>query len=328
MKKIILFALFFFQIFHSYNIETERTTWIPWTTAHSSEWEIIEQNDITISHFRRNEFNENINALITRDTNWLHLCKHIADKYGTSTFFPNLGFAIIRTTDQLLIGTIRIKLGVQPGTLSFSYGLRPEVRHDKYGQEIMKAFTTYLDNMMGMPMLTLKIDKNVFMAEWLTEGIKENPDFDYLTSFFQNKTYSLEKIIGSVDISNTASLAILVRNAMQPFAVECNKYILTNNSPLFNYDFLLQYPTQTHSACHEVEILAADILSRDNLRIQSAYHYFSELFNIGYDWQYAFLSRAEKILLQLIEKKSSRYDCIATKNIITHTIYPPYCFIE
>lgn len=328
MKKTILFTLVFFQLSYSHIIERERTIWIPWTLQHSYEWEIIEQNDTTISHFRRNEFNEDINTLIIRDNNWLLLCKHIADKYGSSVLFPNLGFAIMRKTDRMLIGTIRIKLNTQPGTLKFSYGLRPEVRHNKYGQEIMKAFTIYLDNIIGMPILTLKVDKNSFTVEWLTEGIKKNPDFDYLASLFQEYTYPLKIIIGSVDIHNAASLAILMRNSMQPFAVECNKYIFTSNSPLFNYDFLLRYPTQNSNACYEIENLATDIISRDNLRIQSAYHCFSELFNIGQDWHYAFLSRTEKAILQPIKKNSSRYDCTGRKNITSLTLYPSYCFIE
>lgn len=331
MKKIILLLFPLIATSHlSCYIETERTIWMPWTTEHTQQWEIIEQQDLAISHFRRNEFFEDINDLVKRDANWLQLRKHMIAAHNNTLFFPDLGFAILRKSDQLLIGIIRTKLSGKGGIFNFSYGLRPEVRNDKFGQEIIKAFTHYIDQLLTTSAVTFKqgIDKNTFVATWRTEGIKEQPDFDYLASFFDTQPQPLQKIIGSVDAQNPASLAVLLRNSMQPFALDCDKYICADGKHYFSYDFLLQYPATTPHPCDPVEQLTCDILSRDEARIQSAHHHFNQLFHVGSSWDYMLLSRSEKENLQLIQKNSLRYDCTATKNIISKTYYPPYCFVR
>lgn len=331
MKKIILFLLFFQYSLHLFcHIETDRTIWIPWTTEHTEVWELIEQQDQTISHFRRNDFFEDINDLIKRDANWLQLRKHIIAAHNNALFFPDLGFAILRKSDHMFIGIIRTKLSEKDGVLNFSYGLRPEVRNDKFGQEIIKAFTHYIDQLLTIPVVTFKqgIDKSIFMVTWRTEGIKEQPDFDYLADFFDEKAQPLQKIIGYVNAQNPASLAVLLHSSMQPFALDCDKYICADGKHYFSYDFLLQYPAATPHPCDPVEQLTCDMLSRNDARIQSAHHHFNQLFHVGSSWDYILLSRAEKTALDIIERNSSRYDCTATKNIISRTYYPPHCFMR
>jgi RimJ/RimL family protein N-acetyltransferase len=331
MKKTVFLLWTLQTSLHCNVIETERTIWRPWTIEHTHQWEEIEQRDMAPSHFRRNEFFENINDLMLRDTNWLTLHDYIHILYGKKTFFPDLGFAIIRKTDQQLIGTIRIKLKNQPEILSFAYALRPEVRNCKFGQEIIKAFTKFIDQLIEVPTLAFKngINKNIFMAEWRTEGKKENPNFDHLISFFSPISYSFQKIVGSVDAKNQASLSVLLRNGMQPVAIECVKYIFDDNNNLFGWDILLQYPPNHNISQPTVENFVADVLSRDQNRIDQVHNQLKELFNIPNDWTYLQLTRAEKAALKPLSKTSLVYsDSDMTKKIVSQIYYPPYCFIK
>lgn len=325
---LLLFFVFTPFTLHP-QIETERTIWTAWTIEHSKEWEIIEQNDTTASYFRRNEYFESMDELIRRDYNWLQLCKYMQDQYPEKIFFPNLGFAIIRKADQELIGTLRIKFSNQSGAVSFGYGLRPEARNEKFGQEIMIAFSKYIDQLITHHAITLKQDKNIFMAEWYEQGKKEQPNFEHLASFFNPQPQQLEKMIGAVDGKNPASLVILMRNSWQPFSLECDKYIHRPDNRYISYDFLLQYPSNENNSCEKVEELAYDIISRNTIRIEDAYHHIIQLFHIDSSWKEVMFSRAEKAILQPVERTSSFYDCSTViKGIISRTYYPPYCFIE
>lgn len=329
MKQFILFSYFLFiSLISAYPIETERTIWIPWTIEHSQEWEIIEQNDTSASYFRRNEYFESMDELIRRDSNWLKLCKYIQNQHKEEIFFPDLGFAIIRKTDQKLIGSLKVKLSNQSGIVSFGYGLRPEVRNEKLGQEIISTFISYIHTIIGKSILSLKNDKSIFMAEWYNEGKKEEPNLEHLASFFSSDTQSLKNVIGSVDTQNPASLAILIRNFWQPISLACDKYICEHNEQYVCYDFLLRYPSNSNESCEKVELLAYDMLSRNEARIQAAYQRIEQLFHIDNSWKYPALSRAEKAVLQPVEKKSSFYDCSTIKSILERCYYPPYCFIE
>ena len=120
MQKIIIYLFFIFHASsYCHIIETERTVWYPWTVAHSQEWELIEQQDTTISHYRRNDYFESMEELLTRDRNWLTLVDRARVHLGTDIIFPDLGFAIIHKVSQKLIGIITLKISDLKRHLSF-----------------------------------------------------------------------------------------------------------------------------------------------------------------------------------------------------------------
>lgn len=317
-----------FQFTFPYScIETERTLWVPWTIEHTKEWETTEQKNTAPSLCRRNDYFETNDALIMRDANWLKLCNYIHEMYG-DTIFPDLGYAILRKTDQQLIGTIRLKLNNQT-SMSFTYGLRPEVHNCKFGQEIIKAFLTFIDHYIGSSMIAFKdgINKTIFMAEWRKEGKKENPDFTHLISLFELGI--CEKIIGSVDIKNQASLAILMRNNMQPFNIECAKYTCDDNNNLFAFDILIRYPHDDCMIQPNIEQFIADLLSRDQHRIEQVHNTLKTLFNIPNHWTYMQLTLGQKAVFTPLCKTMILLSDINTiKRAITHAYYPPYCFVR
>jgi len=334
MKKIAL--LLFFIVPSSFSfapIETERTIWQPWTIEHSQQWEKIELRDESISHFRRNEYLETIDELIIRDKNWLLLSDYIHEHLDNNVIFPDLGFAIIQKIDHELIGTIRIKPNNKQGYFSFGYGLRHDMHNQKIGQEIIKALTILSDTLIKSPIITFKdgTSKDHFMKEWHIQGKKEKPDFAQLFSYFSQKTQPFQGIIGTVSMNNQASLAVLIRNGMQPFEIECEKYYLDNNMNLYSFDVLLQYPSQQDYAQQTFTKLVTNILSRNQNLIDKAENKLKELFTIPSDWKYLQLSRAEKAQIKTIVQSVSvmLYSEInQTKNITSQIYYPPYCFIK
>jgi len=314
-------------------IETERTILLPWTLEHTCTWEKIEQEDTAPSEFRRNQHFESLDQLCLRDKNWLELRKKLLSLHNNTIIFPDLGFAILRKTDQELIGIICTKTNDSPGCMSFGYALRPEIRSCKFGQEVIKAFTAFIATSITSPTLAFKtnIDKAMFIEKWKDEGKKENPDFDQLISFFEEQPVPLQKMIACVNVKNPASFAILMRNGMQPFEVECEKYIVDNSRNYFVFDVLLQYPSNQHDSREKIEALAADILSRDQNRINQAYDKLKELFNIADDSIYMQMSFAEKAVFKPLSKMVSSTllsEVDITKTIKWRTYYPPYCLIR
>ena len=334
MKKIALLLFFITPSSFSFSpIETERTIWQPWTVEHSQQWEEIELRDESISHFRRNEYFETMDELTIRDKNWLLLSDYIHEHLDNNVIFPDLGFAIIRKADHELIGTIRIKLNNKQGYFSFGYGLRHDMHNQKVGQEIIKTLTTLSDTLIKLPITTFKdgISKDLFMRGWYVQGKKEKPDFAQLLSYFSEQTQPFQGIIAAVSLNNQASLAVLIRNGMQPFEIECEKYYLNNNKNLYSFDFLLQDPSQQEYTQQTIKNLTTDILSRDQDCIDQAENKLKELFNIPSNWKYLQLCRAEKARLKTMVQSISvtlYSDINNTKNLTSQTHYPPYCFIK
>ena len=332
VKKIIfLFFLALQSFIFSNVIETERTEWILWTSEHTQAWEEIESRIPGHSYFRRNDYFETIDELVTRDNNWAKLCNHIYMHYGQHILFPDLGYAIIRKSDQKLIGTIRIKMSNKVGYLSFGYALIPEVHNQKFGQEIIHTFIQLIDEYIGKPMIWFKqdIDRSIFMTAWKTEGKKDFPDLDFLFSFFSPHPESLQGVIASVDAYNQPSLVTLLKNGMRPCVIECEKYIFDDHPNLFTFDFFLEYPSQNSDVATHLEPLLDDILSRDITRIMHAHNTLKTIFNIYDDWDYLQLSRAEKSLLNPVYKitlTTTQLDTI--KKMGLKTYIPPYCFVK
>jgi hypothetical protein len=314
-------------------VETTRTYWTPWTTQHSQQWEECELSDSTVSHFRRNEYFEDITTLTQRDSHWNTLCNLLNNHCGASFIFPHLGFAIFDKINNSLIGTIRFKPSSKAGYLSFGYGLRQDVRHQKLGAEIIEKIINLTHQSIGLPIATLKkeVSKNNFMAQWHKNGNKKEINFDNLLELFDKHPTSLCGIIGSVDMRNQGSLSILIRNKMQPTEIQCSKYYLENGSHLFAVDFSCTYPISQEYTTPTLEALITNILSRDAIRIEDAENRLKEIFNIPDDWGYLALSRAEKAELRLkatIESTAFFSELNAIKKISSHYHLPPYCFVK
>ena len=318
MKKIALFTLLLISSLSSTTIETERTVLIPWTIEHTQEWEIIEQNDDAPSFYRRNTYFENMDDLLRRDTNWLRLHDHIHHLWNEKIIFPDLGFAIIRKIDDQLIGTIRMKAKDHLGVLSLSYVLRPDIRGNKFGQEIIKAITLCIDNLLETPMICFKDEKSKdeFLDAWFIQGLKENPDLPYLATFFSDAPQPLKKITASVNAHNPASIAILLHNGLQSFALGCDQYIFAHDEKTFSYDFVLQYPADATMKSEMIESLVYDFLSKDEARINNSDNFLKDLFHVPSDALYLKQSRAEKATLRPVFTITSYFDEMMTRKII------------
>lgn len=331
MKKIILFTLLLISsLSNTIIIETERTILIPWTIEHTQKWEIIEQNDDAPSFYRRNTYFESIDELIKRDTNWLRLHDHIHHPWNEKIIFPDLGFAIIRKSDNELIGTIRMKTKDHLGVLSLSYILRPDIRGNKFGQEIIKAITLYINNLLETPMICFKDEKSkdTFFDAWFIQGLNENLDLHYLATFFSDIPQPLKKITASVNAHNPASIAILLHSGLQPFALGCNQYIFAHDEKTFSYDFVLQYPADVTMKSEMIESLMYDFLSKDEARINNSDNFLKDLFHVPSDALYLQQSRAEKATLRPIFKITSYFDEVMTRKIIRWEQACPHHFVE
>lgn len=334
MKKLFFFLFFLFsKTFPFPPIETERTLWQPWTIEHTQEWETIEQLDISIAYFYRNDFLEAMDELIQRDSHWLTLCTKIESNIGTMMLFPPLGFAIIDKIHNKLIGIIRMKLCNTPGQLSFGFALRPDMRNQHLGREILSKLIQIVNTFFTLPIARFKqgITKQMFMNEWYYQGKQSTPDFDHLLSFFDTQPYPFETLIGSVDIMNPASLSVLLRNNMEPFSIVCHKYIIDESTVSFSCDFLLRYPAQHYTTNTNIKDLVADMLSRDSERIDNTLQFMYQNFEIPPHAHYLSLKQTEKALFNPQEKivlAMTFTHSDTTRTTTAQRYYPPYCFIK
>ncbi len=333
MKKILLLLFFISHTSYCHVLETERTIWLPWTIEHTQQWEGFESNDHEVAHFYRNDFLEPINELIQRDSHWLTLCDKIQSSIGAMMLFPHLGFAIINKLNNKLIGTVRMKLCNTPGELSFGFGLRPGLRNQHFGREILQQLIHLINQSIDLPIAQFKpgITKQAFMEEWHLEGKKTEPDFDHLFSFFHTESHPFKTLIGSVDIMNPSSLSVLIRNKMQPYSIVCSKYIIDKNTKFFSCDFLLQYPAKMHNSKPSCENLIPDMLSRNPQRINNALQFIHECFTVPTNCEYLSVSRTKKVLFKPEEKIVSTLSFTnsdTVKRLVSQSYYPPHCFMK
>lgn len=305
IKKILaLFLIFLSACFAQEKLilETDRTIFIPWTIEHTQEWEIIESNDTTPSHFRRNEFFEDKDLLILRDTNWLRFMEYMQSYCNKTIAIPPLGFAILDKKDKQLIGTIILKIHNDPQVLSFSYALIPQVRHQRLGQEIINAFIMFINTIMESHIFILKEDytKAMFMSAWQKEGIQQEPDFNYLASFFNTDSSCLKKIVAYVDILNPASLKTLINNHFQATEIIYTDYTFLDEHR-FTLDVFLEYQPNCLMQSHLDPYISA-ILSRDQDRIDETFSYLKNYFQISDTYQYLKVPRLVKANLKPLSK--------------------------
>ncbi len=327
-------ALFFlYTIVTAVHLETDRTLWIPWTLEHTQQWEYIEQDDSTMSQFRRNEFFENIQTLIQRDSNWEIFCTLLQKKTDSAIIFPCLGFAILDKISNELIGAIRFNFSSTKGYVTLSYGLKESVRHQKLGHEVAALAIKLIHESIGLPFASFKtgIAKSVFMAEWQEQGKLAKPNFNALLQLFDENTISLKGLTAFVDLINQPSLAILLKHGMQAAEVECSKYYLHEEPNLYCFNILLIYPATTTYNQEYIDDLMSDILSRDNTLIQNTHDLLKTTFSIPQDWVYLNLNRDEKALLKLVQSKiitTTFLSSVKVKIKTTQVCEFPYCFVQ
>ncbi len=190
-------------------IETPRTIWQPWTLAHTVQWESMEEADHERLYFRRNEYLENPEILELREKNWLRLHENLQENFSYVPPFPPPGYAILRKSDHHLIGSIMIKHATDPAYRQFGYGFIPEVRSQKYGQEIITRLLQLARESQGSPTLSFKDhgSRQNFFRQWYWQGKWHNPDWPHLLSYFSPQPFSFQGFQAEVDVDNAASLA-------------------------------------------------------------------------------------------------------------------------
>jgi RimJ/RimL family protein N-acetyltransferase len=287
-----------------YQRETARTYWIPWTTEHTRIWEIHEQHDTSVSHSRRNEFFEDMETLVQRDAHWITLYNQAYERLHATPIIPALGFAICDKSSGELIGTVRLFTTHRQGYLTLSYGLTPSARNHRFGSEIIQELMVLIKESHGTPIIrfTTLDAAHSFWDAWYPQGKQATPDFDHLISFFSLQTAPLRGITASVDTHNPASLAILLKNNMQPVEIECTQYYFSADASLrFGLDIKLMCPVSDITVHHSLQQLAHDIVSKNNDAIEAAYATLKRLFGIEDEWIYLLLTRTEKAALRLYQ---------------------------
>lgn len=310
---LIILSVCFAQ--EQFIVETDRTLWMAWTIEHTQEWELIESQDATPSFFRRNEFFEDNDLLIVRDTNWLRFIEYMQSRCNKNIAIPPLGFAILDKKDKQLIGTILLKIHDDTHSLGFGYALIPQARQQRLGQEIVSAFIMFIETIMESNILALKegYTKAMFMAAWHQEGIKQESDFNYLASFFDTDSSCLRKIVAYVDILNPASLKTLINNHFQATEIVYTDYSFAREHR-FTLDIFLEYPPNCLTKSPLDPYIDA-ILSRDQNRIDETFTCLKNYFQIPDTYNYLKASRLVKANLKPLSKviKSTRDLCNRSK---------------
>jgi len=294
-KRYSLFIVCIVTSLSAY-IETERTYWKNWTLEDSRVWEEIEQNEDSISFFRRNDYFDPLEDLIKRDRNYLEMSRIICEQYSLNCFLPPLGFAIFNKADDRLIGTIRFKLTDKKGYLSIGYGLSQAARNQKFGNEVMTKLLELFHLSINQPIIALNdsFDRNDFTAEWYEQSVKDNPDFSTLFSYIDKNSTFFKGVIACVDFYNPASISLLMRNGMIPIEVECVQYVRSNAPNLFRFDIFFMFPSDRENYNEKLMELITDVLSRDSVRIKKREESLRTIFSIPMQSEYLHYTRKEK----------------------------------
>lgn len=313
-------------------LETERTYWVPWTPEHTAQWELLEQEDTSISFSRRNEFFEDVHTLVQRDTHWNTFCNNLYKNNKMNIPFNGFEFAIIDKQNNDLLGFLKLNFIKKQHYLTLSYGIKQPARDKKLGHEIVALAIQLINQNSETGVISLKkdISKEMFWAKWYEQGKKETPDFDALLYFFEKTPVAIKGLLAAVDIINQPSLNLLVRYGMQPIEIVCSHYYLQERTNLFDFDIILAYPATPENNNERINQLTQNILSRDTQRIDNAYSFLKNTFNIPEDWQYYALNRQEKQQLQLMQSTHITTQFSDVKNRIKSLeVYaPPYCFVQ